>query len=156
MSFPRYSLILYDASKDNCWNLLNNYFIIEEKINNSVKGVFLRDIWFNYEIPTNDLYFMITLIRDENHYNSIMNIIINNPGLNNNGIPNINSIPIPSSFSKCFILSNNIVNNTKKKMKINNKNKEKITLYQDNCYFIIYIIKSNNKYMVTLPRFELN
>jgi hypothetical protein len=152
MSFPRYSLILYDASKDKCWKLLNHHFIIEEKIN-SVKGVFLRDMWFNYDIPENDLYFMITLIRDENHLCTIRDSILNNPVLNNNGIPNINSIPIQSSFSRCFILSNNMVNNTKKKIK---QNKEQIILYQDNCYFKIYIVKCNNKYTVTLPSFELN
>ena len=155
MSFPRYGLLLYDSSKDKCWKLLNHHFIIEEKIN-SVKGVFLRDMWFNYEIPENDLYFMITLIRDKNHLRTIRDSILNNPVLNNNGIPNINSIPIHTSFSRCFILSKNIVNNTKNKMEEEQKNKAQITLCQDNCYFIINIIKNNNNHTITLPRFELN
>jgi len=158
MSFPRYGLLLYDASKKNkCWNMLNHHFIIEEKINDRIRGTFLRDIWFNYEIPKKDeLYFMITLINNKNHYNSIINIIENNTELNNNGTPNINSIPIQSSFSRCFVLSKHIINKTNEEMKINKQNRVQITLYQDNCYFIFYITKFNNKYMVTLPRFELN
>ena len=158
MSFPRYSLLLYDASKKNkCWNMLNHHFIIEKNNNNQVSGTFLRDIWFNYEIPDKDeLYFMIILIHNENHYNKIMTIIEKATELNDNGIPTVNNIPIKSSFSKCFILTKNIINNTKEKMKKYNKNTEQITLFQDNCYFIINIITYDNKYMVTLPRFELN
>jgi len=157
MSFPRYCLLLYDASKKKSWHMLNHHFIIEKNNNNIVRGTFLKDIWFNYEVPEKDeLYFMITLIYNENHYNKIMTIIENTTELNNNGIPTVNNIPIKSSFSKCFILTKNIINNTKKKMKKYNKNTEDITLCQDNCYFIINIITYDNKCMVTLPRFELN
>ena len=158
MLFPRYSLLLYDTSKKNkCWYMLNHHFIIEKNNNNQVSGTFLRDIWFNYEIPEKDeLYFMIILIHNENHYNKIMTIIENTTELNENGIPTVNNIPIQSSFSKCFILTKNIIKNTKEKMNKNNKNTEQITLFQDNCYFIINIITYDNKFMVTLPRFELN
>jgi len=158
MSFPRYGLLLFDSSKKNkCWCMLNHHFIIEEKIDNRIMGAFLRDIWFNHEVSEKDeLYFMITLICNENHYNKIMNIIENTTELNTNGIPTVNNIPIKTSFSRCFILTTYTINNTKEKMERMKTNTETITLYQDDCYFIINLIKYDDKFMVTLPRFELN
>ena len=158
MSFPRYVLMYYDTSNiNNTWELLNRHFVLEENKNNIVRGTFLSDLWFNYKIQKDsDIYFMILFVENKYEYNNIVHLLKTNQVINENCLPNINNIPINTKFARSFILSKEIIINKCEEMKKKKKNNEQIVLYQDNCIFIIELMKHDEFYTIGLPRFEIN
>ena len=158
-SFPRYVLMYYDTSDiNNTWVLLNRHFVLEENKNGNVRGVFLSDLWFNYKIQKDlDIYFIILFIKNKKKYNTLINLLLkSNQIMNENNLPNINNIMINTKFAKTFILTKEKLIYTRSEMKEKEKNYDKIILYQDNCTFIIEVMKHDNFYTIGLPRFELN
>ena len=158
MSFPRYVLMYYDTSDiNNTWVLLNRHFILEENTNNIVRGTFLSDLWFNYKIQKDsDIYFMILFIENKNQYNTIVHLLKTNQIINENRLPNVNNIPINTKFAKSFILTKEKIKNTYGEMEEKKKNSHRISLYQDNCTFIIELMNHGDFYTIGLPRFEIN
>ena len=49
----RYLLAFCDENFEDKWHVINRQFILERTDNiNSVSGVFLQDIWFNYKLKS--------------------------------------------------------------------------------------------------------
>jgi len=151
-----YKLAMYTSEIDK-WVFINKPFMIENE--NLLSGVFLRDIWFCYKINKNynDIHFMILKIKNNpNEWKQALKII-NKNHVEGNIKPSINDKPgdVYSDFSKYFHLDNKTIKNIKTQIKNENKESHIIKLYDDNCEFNIELIKFEDIFMITLPRFNI-
>ena len=152
--FPEYMLAYFDTNhKKKEWYIIKYPFIIEYKDSNIIRGVFLRDIWFNYLInDKSNIHFMVIKIESMKQYLNILN----NMNLNHH---NINSNPSKNDFTQCiskhFILNNDLINKNINIMKDKRLNKLHITLYDNIDKFKLYIQYYNNEYTISIPSIEL-
>ena len=154
----KYKLAMYDSVNDNDWFMINKSFIIENT--QLLSGSFLRDLWFCYKLEQNhtDVHFMILEIKNNPiDYNNNIGWINRNHGENTDIQPSELDKPPEyySNFSRYFKLDYELIEKIKKNMENAKNNSEKIQLYDDNCKFTIELIKIEDEYCLTLPRFEL-
>lgn len=151
-----YKLAKYDFEIDK-WIFIRKPFIIENE--NLLSGVFLRDIWFCYRLNKNynDVHLMILKIKNNPGEWEQALKIINRNHVGNNVEPSIaDKLPeICSDFSKYFHLSNKIIKNAKKQINKENKVSQIIKLCDGNCLFNIELMKFEDIFMITLPRFNI-
>tara|TARA_B100000963_G_scaffold202727_1_gene176526 strand:+ start:27138 stop:27626 length:489 start_codon:yes stop_codon:yes gene_type:complete len=159
-----YILALYDNKHDKKWYITPKRFVIEENTDNIVRGIFLRDIWFNYDIGNgnfkNDIH--IILIETTNPSNYVLDDINRNT-INNQHEPSILDKPKNTAAnSYYFILEKNIINNyAKTLLQQNNSNlSKKLTIRNkenDSEVFLSFDFYNYNNEIVlmTLPKFEI-
>jgi hypothetical protein len=142
------------------WVFINRPFIIENS--SLLSGIFLRDTWFCYKIEKkkyyNDEHFMILEIDNPNDFDKTLELI-NRKHENNRwrNKPSIGDKPpdYNSNFSRYFHITRKMIKNAKKQIELEKKDSHIIKLYDDNCLFKIELMKFDNEFMLSLPRFNL-
>ena len=160
----RYILALYDNKHEKKWFITPKRFIIEENTDNVVRGIFLRDIWFNYDIGNgefkNDIHFMLIETEEPSTY------VLDDINMNTINIqhePSMLDKPKNNALnSYYFILEKNIINNYSKALLQLNKHgiSKKLTIRNkenDSEAFLSFDFYNCNNEIVlmTLPRFEI-
>lgn len=159
-----YILAWYDKKESDKWFISPKRFIIEENKDNVISGIFLRDIWYNYDIGNgkfkNDINFMLieTKYQDKYVWNDI-----NTNSINNEYESSMEDKPKNTALnSYYFTLEKDVINNyAKELLKINKhgvskklmlKNKE--NNIEVNLLFDLYNY-DNKLVLMTLPRFKI-
>ena len=148
----RYLLAFCDENFENKWHVINRQFILErtDKIN-SVSGVFLQDIWFNYKLKSaysdNDKQLKFMIIKSRNYVNMVNKII-------NNEVDNI------ETEMKKYIFKIQPDNINKKYEDLHKKSLDRSRFKikceeNENINFNIEIFNYENENFITLPRFNI-
>ena len=140
------------------WVFINKPFIIENT--DLLSGLFLRDTWFCYKIDKRyiDEHFMILEIDNPNDFEKTLELINRNHENNRwHNKPSIDDKPPDyySNFSRYFHITRKIIKNAKKQIELEKKDSQVIDVYDDNCLFKIELMKFENEFMLSLPRFNL-
>ena len=159
-----YALAMYDVNKENKWFILKKRFIIEDTEDNTINGIFLRDIWFNYDVGNgdfkNDIHFM--LIKTDQRENFVLDDINRNT-LNEEHKPSILDKPMYNSLeSYYFVLEKQVINSFTKSVLGLNKNgfTKKLTIRNKETNSEVFLSfefcnYDNKTVLMTLPKFKI-
>ena len=144
-------LAMFDTKIDESWRILHNSFIINKNTKNEINGMFLKDIWFNYQIKnTSDIHFMLLFSKE-----SRKSIIQDINRLNNNFPSIYDNTKNTCNVCKNFVLKQELMEKTCKLLKTHGDT-EKINLYDSNNNILSFdIILCEEKYLLTLPKFYM-
>jgi hypothetical protein len=152
-----YKLAMFSNEFDQ-WVFINKSFIIENT--DLLSGLFLSDIWFSHKIDENcdDYHFMILEIDNPSDLENALELINKNHKNKYNGVrASILDKPTDyhSNFSRYFHITRKIIKNAKKQIDLENKDTQVIKLYDDNCLFKIELMKFEEMFLLSLPKFNL-
>lgn len=139
-----------DENFEDKWHVINRQFILERTDNiNSVSGVFLQDIWFNYKLKStysdNDKQLKFMIIKSRNYVNMVNKII-------NNEVDNI------ETEMKKYIFKIQPENINKKYEDLHKKYLDRCRFKikcDENINFNIELFNYENENFITLPRFNI-
>ena len=148
-------LAMFDTSKDKSWKVLHKNFIIEQKTKSEIKGVFLQDLWFTYELNNkesyNDIHFMLLISK----YNK--NKIELDLNRFDSGHPYTNEKPSKTCLKYYnFVLNKNEIKKYYKILKTDKLSNKRITLKDvnyENSLLLLDICEINNNFYLMLPEF---
>lgn len=147
-------LAMFDTKKDDSWNVLYKSFIINKNTNEELNGMFLKDLWFNYQVDreenVSDIHFML-LFSKESQKNILQDI-----NRLNNDFPSIYDSPtVTCNLCKKFVLKPELIEKTGTSLK-KHGDIEKINLYDENNDMLsIELILCEKHYYLTLPTFHI-
>ena len=80
---PRYLLAFWDENQENKWHIINRQFILEENPD-SITGIFLQDLWFNYKLKgsysNNDKSIKFMIIKSKHKVSKLNELLSNDFG----------------------------------------------------------------------------
>lgn len=146
-------LAMFDTKKDKSWTLLYNSFVINKNTDIHINGMFLKDLWFNYQVKEEDMgdiHFMLLFSKEKR---SAISDDINRMG---NDFPSVDDNPTNTcKLCKNFVLKYDLIEKTSTLLK-KHGDKEYINLYDlSNNMLSMEIILCKEKYYLTLPNFNI-
>ena len=146
-------LAMFDTKTDNSWRILYKSFIINKNTKDEIHGMFLKDLWFNYQVhkeDISDIHFMVLFSRESS------DSILQDINRLNNNFPSIYDNPTNTcNVCKNFVLKNDLIKKTSKLLKTHGDT-EKINLYDVDNMLGFELILCEEKYLLTLPTFYIN
>tara|TARA_B100001059_G_scaffold230856_1_gene265719 strand:+ start:7418 stop:7879 length:462 start_codon:yes stop_codon:yes gene_type:complete len=148
---PRYLLAFLDENQESKWRVINRQFILE-KNTDGISGVFLQDLWFNYKLKesysNNDKPIKFMIIKSRHKVNKLNELLSNEFG---------NIIDLSEECYGFILRPGDIMDiYTEMYESKNIKYNCKLFCENTNILFRLEIIKFDNEYYITLPKFLLN
>ena len=148
---PRYLFAFLDENQENKWHIINRQFILEENPD-SITGVFLQDLWFNYKLKgsysNNDKPIKFMIIKSKHKVNKLNEILSNDFG----DIGDLNE-----EYYVFTLTSKDIMDiYTEMWENKNTRYSCKLLCENKNISLEIEILEFDNEHYMTLPKFLLN